>query len=126
VEFGVKHVEWGKPLGFDFEKISRGFEEIGNKTDESANPGSVVEVRLAVLEQKVDEEKGKNEIEDLVFESLKWMLGAGGEASADVPMENVIFEIVGGKNEGNTDGRVRNFGGDVGSSGGMGKREHRG
>lgn len=48
-----------------------------------------------------------------------------GQALADVPVGDIVFDKMGNDNEGNGQGRVGNLGGDKGAGGGVGDRKHR-
>lgn len=80
---------------------------------------------MAVLEKKIDQEDRGGKIgEELLKEGVFVTFDLLGQALADVPVGDVVFEEVAGKDQGNGEKWIVDLGGDKGAGGCMCYREH--
>lgn len=83
-------IERSEPAGLIFEKVARCLEEVGQEAEKCPpDLGRESEGRLE-REESEDNERGKNQIDNLMFESGTRSLDPFGQARARVPVRDSV------------------------------------
>lgn len=106
------------------EKIGK-FEKVGQQADKPTQPGQPRERLAGLKEKENNKDRGGKINRQFLKEGGFMALDFLGQALADVPVEDIVFDKVRDDNEGDGESGIGNLGSDEGAGGGVGDRKHR-
>lgn len=80
-----------EPARLPLQKVARRFHKVGDKGNETAEPGVEVELRVPKLKVQIDQCKGNYEFSQLQNDGVVPFAFAAGKAGADIPVGNPVF-----------------------------------
>lgn len=120
----VERVHGLEEFGVHIQKDLRSVQKINQQSGKSPEPNVSLESGVSLLPEKIDHSNCGDKIDD--GEDKRVALGsfAIGQAGADIPVGDPVFQKMDADGERNVQQRMGEFAGDQSPGGGVGDRKH--